>query len=154
MNIVLSSTVSNYFEIFSLEDLDNIHETSRKIFSIKGPVEAKILSVDESISIDNLLKLKNHLDNLDVFSICIYSNDRNTILAGKSLRINSTFLEEQEVKKKLLLFKSKEEEDILHQGTVRSGDRISSNGNLCIIGDVNPGAIVSAKIIFTFGANF
>ena len=31
------------------------------------------------------------------------------------------------------------------QGTVRSGDRISSNGNLCIIGDVNPGAIVSAK---------
>ena len=36
-------------------------------------------------------------------------------------------------------------EDILHEGTVRSGDRISSNGNLCIIGDVNPGAIVSAK---------
>ena len=145
MNIILNNTQSNYFEIFSLEDLDNIQKTSRKIFSIKGPVEAKILIVDESISIDNLLKLKNHLDNLDVFSICIYSNDRNTILAGKSLRINSTFLEEQEVKKKLLLFKSKEEEDILHQGTVRSGDRISSNGNLCIIGDVNPGAIVSAK---------
>ena len=28
---------------------------------------------------------------------------------------------------------------------MRSGERISSNGNLCIIGDVNPGAIVSAK---------
>ena len=28
---------------------------------------------------------------------------------------------------------------------MRSGDRISSNGNLCIVGDVNPGAIVSAK---------
>ena len=39
----------------------------------------------------------------------------------------------------------KKKEDILHEGTVRSGDRISSNGNLCIIGDVNPGAIVSAK---------
>ena len=36
-------------------------------------------------------------------------------------------------------------DDILHKGTVRSGERISSNGNLCIIGDVNPGAIVSAK---------
>ena len=34
---------------------------------------------------------------------------------------------------------------ISSRGTVRSGDRISSNGNLCIIGDVNPGAIVSAK---------
>ena len=145
MNILLNNTKSNYFEIFSLEDLDNIHETSRKIFSIKGPVEAKILSVNESISIDQLSKLKNHLDNLDLFSLCIYSNDRNTILSGKSLRINSTFLNEQEVKNKLLLFNSKEKDDILHQGTVRSGDRISSNGNLCIIGDVNPGAIVSAK---------
>ena len=145
MNIILNNTQSNYFEIFSLEDLDNIQKTSRKIFSIKGPVEAKILIVDESISLDNLLKLKNHLDNLNVFSLCIYSNDRNTILTGKSLRINSTFLKEQEIKNKLLLFNSIEKEDILHEGTVRSGDRISSNGNLCIIGDVNPGAIVSAK---------
>jgi|TARA_B100001939_G_scaffold290737_1_gene262288 septum site-determining protein MinC len=145
MNIVLSSTVSNYFEIFSLEDLDNIHETLRKFFSKKEPIEAKILSINESISIHQLSKLKNHLDNLNVFSLCIYSNDRNTILTGKSLRINSTFLKEQEVKKKLLLFNSKKKDDILHEGTVRSGDRISSNGNLCIIGDVNPGAIVSAK---------
>ena len=44
-----------------------------------------------------------------------------------------------------MLLHSKKKEDILHKGTVRSGDRISSNGNLCIIGDVNPGAIVSAK---------
>ena len=145
MNIVLSSTVSNYFEIFSLEDLDNIHETLRKFFSKKEPIEAKILSINESISIHQLSKLKNHLDNLNIFSLCIYSNDRNTILTGKSLRINSTFLKEQEVKKKLLLFNSKKKDDILHEGTVRSGDRISSNGNLCIIGDVNPGAIVSAK---------
>ena len=145
MNIVLSSTVSNYFEIFSLEDLDNIHETLRKFFSKKEPIEAKILSINESISIHQLSKLKNHLDNLNVFSLCIYSNDRNTILTGKSLRINSTFLKEQEVKKKLLLFNSKKKDDILHEVTVRSGDRISSNGNLCIIGDVNPGAIVSAK---------
>jgi len=145
MKIVLNNTKRNYFEIFSLEDLDNIHETFRKFFSIKGPIEAKILSINESISIHQLSKLKNHLHNLNVFSLCIYSNDRNTILAGKSLRINSTFLKEQEIKNKLLLFNPREKEDILHEGTLRSGDRISSNGNLCIIGDVNPGAIVSAK---------
>ena len=145
MKIVLNNTKRNYFEIFSLEDLDNIHETFRKFFSIKGPIEAKILSINESISIHQLSKLKNHLHNLNVFSLYIYSNDRNTILAGKSLRINSTFLKEQEIKNKLLLFNPREKEDILHEGTLRSGDRISSNGNLCIIGDVNPGAIVSAK---------
>jgi len=59
--------------------------------------------------------------------------------------MDSTFCKEQEIQNKLLLFKSKNKDDILHEGTVRSGDRISSNGNLCIIGDVNPGAIVSAK---------
>jgi len=62
--------------------MDNIHKTFRKIFSIKGPEEAKILSINESISIHKLSKLKNHLDNLNVFSLCIYSNYRNTILAG------------------------------------------------------------------------
>ena len=54
-------------------------------------------------------------------------------------------MKEQEIKNKLKLFNSKMKDDILHKGTVRSGERISSNGNLCIIGDVNPGAIVSAK---------
>ncbi len=56
MNIVLSSTVSNYFEIFSLEDLDNIHETLRKFFSKKGPVEAKILSINFKYPCPNIKK--------------------------------------------------------------------------------------------------
>ena len=66
-------------------------------------------------------------------------------MAGKSLKIDSTFLKEQEVTQKLLAVNSKKKDGILHEGTIRSGDRISSNGDLCIIGDVNPGAIVSAK---------
>ena len=145
MKIVLNNTKSKYFEIFYLENLDNIHKAFRNFFSIKGPVEAKIFSINESISIHQLSKLKNQFVKLNVFSLYIYSNDRNTILAGKSLRIDSTFLTEQEAKNKLLLFNRKKNDDILHEGTVRSGDRLSSNGNLCIIGDVNPGAIVSAK---------
>ena len=75
----------------------------------------------------------------------IYSNNRDTVLSGKSLKIDSAFVKEQEIKNKLQLLNSEKKDDILHKGTVRSGERISSNGNLCIIGDVNPGAIVSAK---------
>ena len=45
-------------------------------------------------------------------------------------------MKEQKIKNKLLLFNSKKIDDILHKGTVRSGERISSNGNLCIIGEV------------------
>jgi len=145
MEIVLSSTKNKYFEICSLFDLDNIHETLKKFSSIKEPLEAKIFAVNEPISSHQLSKLKNYFDKINTSSLIIYSNIRETILSGKSLKIDSTFLKEQEIKNKLLSFKLKKKDDILHKGTVRSGERISSNGNLCIIGDVNPGAIVSAK---------
>ena len=145
MEIVLENTKSKYLEIFSLLDLDNIHETFKRFSSIKEPLEAKIFAVNESINSHQLSKLKNHFEKINISSICIYSNNRDTILSGKSLKIDSAYLKEQKIKNKLLIFNSKKKDDILHKGTVRSGERISSNGNLCIIGDVNPGAIVSAK---------
>ena len=145
MEIVLKNTKSKYFEIFSLPDLDNIHETFKRFSSIKEPLEAKIFAVSESISSHQLAKLKTHLNKINVSSLRIYSNNRNTVLSGKYLKIDSVFIKEQEIKNKLLSLNSKKKDDILHKGTVRSGERISSNGNLCIIGDVNPGAIVSAK---------
>ena len=108
-------------------------------------MEAKIFAINESINCHKLLKLKYYFEKNNICFLCIYSNNRNTIVSGKSLRIDSTFIKEQEIKNKLLSINSKKNDNILHIGTVRSGDRISSNGNLCIIGDVNPGAIVSAK---------
>jgi len=145
MEIVLSNTKSKYLEIYSLFDLDEIYETFKQFSPMKGNMEAKIFAVNNSISSHQLSKLKNFFNKINICSIYIYSNNRDTILSGKSLRIDSIFLKEQEIKNKLLLFESKKKDDILHKGTLRSGDRISSNGNLCIIGDVNPGAIVSAK---------
>jgi len=145
MEIVISSTKSKYLEICSFFDLDNIHETFEKFSSMKEPLEAKIFAINESISSHQLSKLKNYFDKINISFLYIFSNNRETILSGKFLKIDSTFYKEQEIKNKLLFFKSKNKYDILHEGTVRSGDRISSNGNLCIIGDVNPGAIVSAK---------
>ena len=145
MEIVLVNSKSKYLEIISLLDLDNIHETFKRLSSIKEPLEAKVFAVNESISSHQLAKLKNHLDKINICSLRIYSNNRETIISGKFLKINSAFIREQEIKKKLISFNSVNKDDILYKGTVRSGERISSNGDLCIIGDVNPGAIVSAK---------
>ena len=142
MKIVINN---KYLETISFENLDNIHETFKRLSSIKEPLEAKFFAINESINSYQLSKFKNNFDKINICSLSIYSNNRETILAGKSLKIDSYFVKEQEIKNKLLLFDSKKKEDILYEGTVRSGDRISSNGNLCIIGDVNPGAIVSAK---------
>ena len=145
MEIVLNNNKSKCLEIFSLEDLDNIHENFKQFSYIKEPLEVKIFAINESINSHQLSKLKNYFYKINIFSLFIYSNNRETVVTGNSLRIDSTFIKEQEIKNKLLSLCSEEKDNILYEGTVRSGERISSNGNLCIIGDVNPGAIVSAK---------
>ena len=114
MEIVLVNTKSKYLEVFSFLNLDNINETLKRFSSIKEPLESKIFAVNESISSHQLLKLKNHFDKINLCSFHIYSNNRNTILSGKSLKIDSTFIKEREIKNKLLLFKSKKKDDILH----------------------------------------
>ena len=145
MKIVINSVKNEYLETISFKNLENLHETLKKFSTLKEPLEAKIFVLNESISSNTLLTVKNNFEKINIVSLCIYSNNRDTILAGKSLKIDSNFVKEQEVRNKFFLFDSKKQNDILHEGTVRSGDRISSNANLCIIGDVNPGAIVSAK---------
>ena len=156
MKIVINSTSNSDLETLSFESINNLHENFKKLLSLDGPLEVKIYAINELITSHQLSIIKNNFDKINIYSFCIYSNYRDTIVAGKSLKINSTFIKEQEFKNKFLLLDSKKDskkkEDILHEGTVRSGDRISSNGNLSIIGDVNPGAIVSAKKnIFVWG---
>ena len=86
MEIVLKNTESKYLEIFSLLDLDNIHETFKRFSSIKEPLEVKIFAVNETISSHQLSKLKNYFDKINVSSLCLYSNNRFTILSGKSIK--------------------------------------------------------------------
>ena len=145
IKIFLNNHDSKYTETLSFENWDNIYLTFKKFSLVKRPFEVKIFAINESISSEQLIKFKNNFKKFSICSLRIYSNDRETILTGKSLKIDSTFVKEQELKNKLLLMDSKKKDDILHEGTIRSGERISSNGNLCILGDVNPGAIVTAK---------
>ena len=88
MEIVLKNTKSKYLEIFSLSDLDNIHETFKRFSSIKEPLDATIFAVNETISSHQLSKLKYHFDKINICSLCIYSNNRNTVLTGKALRLS------------------------------------------------------------------
>ena len=145
MKIFITTTDNEYLETISFKNLDDIYEIFKHFSSMKVPLEAKIFAINESISSHQLSKFKNNFDDLNIHSLSICSNKRETILAGKSLKIDSTFVKEQAIKNELLLIDTQKKDDIFHEGTVRSGERISSNGNLCIIGDVNPGAIVSAK---------
>ena len=144
MKIIINDKSQN-IEITCFDSLENIHDNLKKFPLIKGYLEVKFFALDEKVSSHQLSNLKKVFEKLNIYSLRLYSNDRDTILAGKSLKIDSIYLKEKELRAKFILQDSKKKDDLLHEETVRSGDRISSNGNLCIIGDGNPGAIVSAK---------
>ena len=91
MEIILINTKSENLENFTLLDLDEMHETFKVFSSIKGPLEAKIFAINESISSHQLSKLKNHFDKINICSLCIYSNKRDTILSGKILKNRFNF---------------------------------------------------------------
>ena len=79
--------------------------------------------------------------------ISFYSTSLKTIISAQSLGYKSEFIiknsskNTSEINKKNLTFSKTH----FHQGTVRSGEYLDSPGDLLILGDVNPGAKVSAE---------
>jgi len=79
--------------------------------------------------------------------ICFCSTSLKTIVSAQALGYNSQFIIKNssegtyKIKEKNLTFSKTN----FHQGTVRSGEYLDSPGDLLILGDVNPGAKVSAE---------
>ncbi len=146
MKLIINDSNGKCVQSMPLSQFQNLPKISEELSSSKQEkFQANIFAVNETINSHELAKFKQNIEKLNMFKIHLYSNRRESISTGKSLKINSTFINELEIKTKLRTTLSKGKESTLHRGTLRSGDRISSNGDLCVIGDVNPGAIVSAK---------
>ena len=140
MQLILRSIANEFIKSFSFKRFELNQDFYDELFVIKSPATANLITESEKINSCELAKLKLILEKHHIKFSNIYSNNRETVLSGKSLKINSTFLNIKDLKNHSSLQKDK-----LHKGTVRSGDRISSNGDLFIIGDVNPGAVISAN---------
>ena len=145
MKLILRDIANEFIKSFSFKKFELNQNFCDNLISKEAPASANLITENEKINSYELAKLKLILEKYYIKLSNIYSNNRETVLSGNSLKINSTFLKIKDLKNQLSLYPSYLKKDILHKGTVRSGDRISSNGDLFIIGDVNPGAIVSAK---------
>ena len=91
----------------------------------------------------DLIEIANDY-NCKIAGFC--STSSKTIVSSHSLGYKSNFIVENNSNN---IFKVNQKDVNLskthfHQGTVRSGEYLDSQGNLLILGDVNPGAIVSA----------
>tara|TARA_S200000501_G_scaffold312412_1_gene303463 strand:+ start:340 stop:1005 length:666 start_codon:yes stop_codon:yes gene_type:complete len=145
MRIILRDSTNNFIKSISFKKFDLYQNFISELSAIKKPAEAHLITSNERITASELAKLKLNLQKMNIKFSDIYSINRETVLSGKSLKIKSTLLSNKNNTNALFLDQLSKKKDILHNGTVRSGDRISSNGDLFIVGDVNPGAIVSAS---------
>ena len=133
-------------ELISCFYSESITGLTKSIYQID--TDTKVIAIlycyAKKISSSELILLKELLLKSNIKLSNIYSSSRETVITAKSLKINGIF------QKNFEKFNPKIEEklynqDLTHFGIVRSGDQISSNGNLFIIGYVNPGAQISAK---------
>ena len=145
MKLILRNSDKDCIKSIYLNKFEHYQKIISELSSSKNWTEAHLITKNERITSCELAKLKLNLKKLNIIFSDIYSNNRETVLSGKSLRINSTLLKSKSNNNKSFLDPLSQKLDILHKGTVRSGDRISSNGDLFVMGDVNPGAIVSAN---------
>ena len=94
--------------------------------------------------ISEIIAISNQY-NCKVIGFC--STSSKTIVSSQSLGYKSQFIIENlsnetlKINEKNLSFSKTN----FHQGTVRSGEYLESPGDLLILGDVNPGAKVSAE---------
>jgi len=145
MKLILKNIANEFIKSFSFKRFEFYQDFCDELISIENPATANLITENEKINSLELEQLRLILEKHNIIFSNIYSNNRETVLSGKSLKIKSTFLNIQDLKNQSILGPSYQKMDILHKGTVRSGDRISSNGDLFIMGDVNPGAIISAN---------
>ena len=152
MEIILKNIKKEHVKTLSLEESESFEIILEKIGYIKETLEVNIFAINEKISASQLSKFKFNIGKLNVSSFQIFSNKRETVLTAKSLKIDSTYINEKELKNRFSIANSNKKEDTIFKGTVRSGDRIYSNGDLFILGDVNPGAMIHAKKnVFVWG---
>ena len=130
---------------FYSESITGLNKAIYQIGTDNKNINATLYIDEKKISCDELLGLKELLLKSNIKLTTIYSASRESVITAKSLQINSNFSFEYCDKFNPKTEDQSNNKDLTHFGMVRSGDQISSKGNLFILGDVNPGAQISAK---------
>ena len=124
------------WEIYLKNEFKKINSTNVEI--ICNNIDLSCTKILEIIEIANQYNCR---------IICFHSTSSKTIVSSQSLGYKSHFVIENYPSKPLNI----DNKDLnlprtyFHQGTVRSGEYLDSPNDLLILGDVNPGAIVSAE---------
>ena len=130
---------------FYSKSIAGFNKAIHQITTVNRDKKAILYCNETKISCDELEVLLEFLKKSDIKLTNIYSSSRESVVTAKSLKINGIFSNKNFDNLNIGVEDQLDNKDLTHFGMVRSGDQISSNGNLFIMGDVNPGAQISAK---------
>ena len=103
MRLILRSIANEFVKSFSFKKIELYQNFCEKLIDIKAPAAANLITENEEINAWELAKLKLILEKHNIKFSNIYSSNRETVLSGKSLKINSTFLKIKDLKNQLPL---------------------------------------------------
>jgi len=145
MQLNIKNNKNKLINCFYSESITGLNKAINQIDTANKSINATLYIDEQKISCYELLGFKELLLKSNIKLTNIYSSSRESVITAKSLRINCNFTNEHFDKLNPKIEDESLDKDLTHFGMVRSGDQISSNGNLFILGDVNPGAQISAK---------
>jgi len=144
MKLILENEKFEHYQTIFI-NATNIERYLLEINSTKIYLNATLFTYDKIISCIDLIKIKDALNKSNIKLNCIVTSSRETNISAINLKIKSDFDTLKNEKYNFNISSNNNSLSVTHEGIVRSGEKISSNGNLIIIGDVNPGAQISAK---------
>lgn len=143
MKIIIQDNYNNEINYFSLKSISDCERYLSQFKKFDKECTSTLHLYEKRLTYEDLIEIKNVLSKSNIQLRNILTNSRETLISAKFLKLNANL--NVNIKFNCDNRFNKDINNITHKGTVRSGDKISSNGNLCIIGDVNPGSQISAK---------
>jgi len=150
--IVILDEVNHRKKHYFSESTEDLEKFINKL-KLKNKISlATIYAFDREITYGELEVIKKIFSYSNIEIKAFLTNSRESLISAKSLQINAFFSWKEPIILEPEEQFNKSSNDYTHIGMIRSGDKISSNGNLIVIGDVNPGAQISArKNIYVWG---
>ncbi len=150
--IIIFEEAYYFRQTYYSKSFEELEKFINKLNPNNNLILATIYSFEKNLSYDELVKIKDFFSNSNIQIKAFFTNSRESIISAKFLKINTFFSWKEPIIHESKENSNREVNDFTHIGMIRSGDKISSDGNLIIIGDVNPGAQISArKNIYVWG---
>ena len=98
MKLILRGIANEFIKSFSFKKFEIDQNFFDNLITKEAPAAANLITENEKINSYELAKLKLILEKHFIKLTNIYSKYRKTVLRGKSLKINPTFLKVKDLK--------------------------------------------------------